>query len=69
MSTYFEVTKHPRTGEWERALWIDDYFGRHNYGVKFLDGQVFDPRLTKLQRKPSLTEPTTPPEEPSDGPG
>lgn len=35
MSNYFQLTKHPVTGEIERAEWIDDYFGRHKYGVRF----------------------------------
>ena len=38
-------TKHPETGKVELAIWMDDYFGNHNYGVKFpSDGKIFDPR-------------------------
>ena len=48
MSTYSMVTKHPTTGYWETALWIDDYFERHHYGVRFPDGSVFDPWLVML---------------------
>lgn len=29
------MTKHPRRGEFELATWLDDYFGRHCYGVYF----------------------------------
>ena len=43
MSSYIAVTKHPKTGKWENAQWIDDYYGPHKYGVKFEDGDVFDP--------------------------
>jgi len=43
MSTYYAFTRHPRTGEWLEAMWIDNYFGQHRYGVQFADGEVFDP--------------------------
>ena len=35
MSSFYEDTIHPRTGKAQRALWIDDYFGKHVYGVQF----------------------------------
>ena len=35
MSTYSKITRHPQTGEYESATWIDDYFGHHVYGVMF----------------------------------
>jgi hypothetical protein len=34
-------TKNPVTGEYEEAFWIDDYFGRHRYGVRFPSGVVY----------------------------
>lgn len=43
MSTYNRYTVHPETGRWEAALWIDDFYERHHYGVKFPDGKTFDP--------------------------
>ncbi len=51
MSTYTKSTKHPDTGEWEDAVWMDDYFGNHNYGVRFSDGSIFDPRDTELETR------------------
>lgn len=51
MSTFQEWTKHPKTGEIEQAVWIDDYFGNHNYGVKFADGNIYDPREVKIEMK------------------
>lgn len=50
MSTYKQWTKHPATGLWEHATWMDDYFGRHHYGVSFpSDGdKVFDPYEQRL---------------------
>jgi hypothetical protein len=45
MSNYIQETKHPETGKWEKAEWLDDHFGKHLYGVRFpSDGRVFDPR-------------------------
>lgn len=42
MSSYIKTTKHPETGAIEQAEWLDDYFGQHNYGVRFpSDGKVF----------------------------
>ncbi len=41
MSNYYQEAKHPITGVVENAEWIDDYFGRHRYGVRFSDGTVY----------------------------
>lgn len=43
MSTYNRYTKHPKTGKWENALWIDDHYEHYHYGVQFDDGEIFDP--------------------------
>ena len=43
MSNYFKLTKHPKTGEWENAQWIDDFFGKHEYAVLFKDGSYWKP--------------------------
>lgn len=51
MSTFWKKTKHPETGEWEIAIWIDDFYGSHHYGVKFFDGKVFDPEKIKLEKE------------------
>jgi hypothetical protein len=45
MSSYRKQTKHPNTGEWENALWIDDLFGHHHYGVVFPSDQEKNPDL------------------------
>lgn len=45
MSTFIKKTKHPKTGEWENATWVDDAFGRHNYGIHFpSDNKTYDER-------------------------
>lgn len=48
MSNYQQPTKHPETGRIEVADWLDDYFGRHRYGVRFPDGKVF--RASEVER-------------------
>lgn len=41
MSSYIKPTVHPETNQIEQAEWLDDYFGNHNYGVRFpSDGLV-----------------------------
>lgn len=35
MSSFIRATKNPKSGEFEDAMWIDDLFGRHRYGVIF----------------------------------
>lgn len=49
MSSYNQLTKHPTTGEWCDAVWLDDYFGKHHYGVRFPDGSIVDPREVELE--------------------
>ena len=51
MSTYSRQTKHPVTGEWHEATWIDDFYGRHRYGVQFPDGGTYNPEKTKLETR------------------
>lgn len=49
MSCYYKKTKHPVTGKWEMAEWLDDYFGHHIYGVKFKDGTVYNAEEFELK--------------------
>ena len=51
MSTYLRQTKHPETDEWQVATWMDDFYGSHHYGVKFPNGDVFDPEKIKLETR------------------
>jgi hypothetical protein len=43
MSTYRKITRHPLTGVYSNAMWHDDYFGPHRYGVIFADDSVVYP--------------------------
>lgn len=47
MSSYTRMTKNPKSGEFEQAEWLDDYFGSHQYGVRFPDGSVVEPDFQK----------------------
>lgn len=53
MSSYIQQTKHPETGEWEDAHWIDDKFGKHKYGVCFPSNpdQCFNARLYDFETR------------------
>jgi hypothetical protein len=54
MSSYREWAVHPRTKQIEKADYLDDYFGWHNYGVRFHDGSVWPieqvPRMSEADR-------------------
>ena len=56
MSNFKQWTKHPDTHHWHNAEWLDNYFGNHDYAVRFNDGIVFDPRKTQLETVDSITE-------------
>jgi hypothetical protein len=52
MSNFQRLTKHPKTGKFELADWLDDYFGNHHYGVRFpSDQQVYDPYMRGFEVK------------------
>jgi hypothetical protein len=51
MSSYAKITKHPTTGEYHLARWIDDYFAPHYYGVKFpTDEKVYPVDLVEARQ-------------------
>ena len=49
MSNYLMNTKNPNTGKFETAVWMDNYFGSHHYGVRFQDKSVVDPDKVELE--------------------
>lgn len=53
MSSYIDKAFHPVRRVVMDALWIDDHFGRHQYGVRF-DGEprVYRPDEVKLPDDP-----------------
>lgn len=48
MSNYYTKAIHPVTGRVEMALMMDDYFGRHRYGVRFGDDTEYRAEDVKL---------------------
>lgn len=51
MTSYTKLTKHPETGVWEMANWINDWFSMYKCGVKFPDGKIFDPDFIQLETR------------------
>jgi len=52
MSSYIKKVKHPITGKKQDALFLDDYYGEHQYGVGFRkDGEdtTFDDKFEDLE--------------------
>lgn len=55
MSNYVRSSRHPLTGEWDdNAQWIDNAFGSHEYGVRFSDGEMFNPREHEIETREVL---------------
>lgn len=51
MSNYYRETKNPKTGKWETAEWLDNYFGPNKYGVRFGKGAIYNPEVMELETK------------------
>jgi len=41
MSNYFGTAKNPKTGEIEDVEFLDDFYGPHQYGIRFKDGTTY----------------------------
>jgi hypothetical protein len=41
MSNYTAKARNPKTGNVEDAEFLDDFYGKHIYGVRFSDGCVY----------------------------
>ena len=41
MSNYIAKAINPKTNKEEEAEFLDDYYGKHKYGVRFSDGKVY----------------------------
>ena len=41
--TSIREIKHPKTGKWENPLWLANHYDKGEWGVKFSDGEVFNP--------------------------
>jgi hypothetical protein len=52
MSSYYAITRHPKTHQWLEAAWIDNHFGQRKYGVKFqTESTVYNPEEFNLPQK------------------
>ena len=49
MSNYTSKAINPKTGEEEEAEFLDDYYGKHKYVVRFKDGKVYE--LEEVKQK------------------
>ncbi len=41
MSNFTAKARNPKTGAIEDAEFLDDFYGKHKYGVRFSDGNVY----------------------------
>jgi len=57
MSNYYQNTKHPVTGKYEVAEWLDNYYGQHRYGVRVKDGKVYNPEEYNMFAQISYKKP------------
>lgn len=57
MSNYQAPAYHPRTGELQDAMFLDDYFGKHLYGVQFADGKIYPADYVKVPRHDEPEQP------------
>lgn len=49
MSNYSKAAYHPEEKVVRAAIWLDDHFGRHQYGVRFdPGGKVYRPREVEI---------------------
>jgi hypothetical protein len=48
MSNYQGYAINPVNGLEEKVMFLDDYFGPHEYGVRFSDGKVYEIHKVKV---------------------
>jgi hypothetical protein len=51
MSSYFGSAINPKTGKMEPCTFIDDYFGKHKYGVRFEGTQIYKIEDVKIPKE------------------
>ena len=56
MSNYTRRTINPKTGEYEDAIWLDNHFGHHEYGIQFInDGSVYEQDEVDATEEPTVS--------------
>jgi len=48
MSNYFVKAKRPKGRKWEKAEMLDDFYGSHQYAVRFEDGATYPETACKI---------------------
>lgn len=56
MSSYETMSRHPITKKWQMAIWEDNFYALHHYGVNFGNGEIFDPETTKIETRDPTPE-------------
>lgn len=51
MSNYKAKAKRPHGTKWEDVIMLDDYWGKHQYGVQFPGDQIFKATDCKIKKK------------------
>jgi len=51
MSNFLAKAKHPVTGKWEEAEFLDDFYGKHEYAVRFSDGYTCPEKDVEVEKK------------------
>jgi hypothetical protein len=47
MSNFLRRTRHPKTGQFETAEWLDNYYANRVYGVRFPDSPTVYHQLAR----------------------
>lgn len=51
MSSFTKITKHPITGEWLPAEWIENFYGWGKYGVRFPNKYIYSENEYKFETR------------------
>ena len=55
MSCYFSKAKRPQGKEFELVFMLDDFYGQHQYGVKFMDDKIYPAGDCKYMKQIEFT--------------
>lgn len=53
MASFLKKTMHPVTRKIETAIYLDNYFGPHEYAILFKDGACFKEETIGQVRRPT----------------
>lgn len=61
MSNFVAPAVHPKTKKLEHAIFLDDYYGKHRYGIRFPDGSIYPAEKVKVPPREEDVSRETPP--------